>query len=114
MRSLLIILISVFCFSLFSDIPDGYYDGTEYLSGEALKSALNDIIKDHVEFSYDDLRDFILKDTDEDPQNSDNVILVYTGWSRAKDDFGGGPSDWNREHVWAKSHGDFGTAPPCG
>ena len=27
-----------------------------------------------------------------------------------KDTNGGDPDDWNREHVWAKSHGDFGTA----
>ncbi|MFE6848268.1 endonuclease [Streptomyces sp. NPDC057686] len=30
---------------------------------------------------------------------------------------GGGGDDWNREHVWAKSHGNFGTAtgraPTC-
>ncbi len=27
-----------------------------------------------------------------------------------QDPNGGGVDDWNREHVWAKSHGDFGTA----
>ncbi len=99
---------------LFAQIPSGYYDGTQGLSGEELKSALNDIISGHIEYSYDALRDYILPDTDEDPENSSNVILIYTGWSRAKDEFGGGASNWNREHVWAKSHGDFGTAPPEG
>ncbi len=97
-----------------SDIPPGYYDGTEGLTGDSLKTALNDIISGHIEFSYNALRDSILLDTDEDPDNPDNVILIYTGWSRAKDDFGGNPSDWNREHVWAKSHGDFGNLPPAG
>lgn len=44
------------------------------------------------------------------PANAANVILLYTGRSQAKTTNGSGPDDWNREHVWAKSHGDFGTA----
>ena len=51
-----------------------------------------------------------LKDTDQDPANATNVILLYTGRSQSKSSNGGGVDDWNREHVWAKSHGDFGTA----
>ena len=100
--------------SLQAQIPDGYYDDAEGLSGDELKSALHNIIKNHQEFSYNDLRDFILKNTDEDPDNSNNVILLYTGISRPKSDFGGNLGDWNREHVWAKSHGNFGTSAPAG
>ncbi|MCB5274103.1 Extracellular ribonuclease [Arthrobacter sp. SO5] len=59
--------------------------------------------------SYDQVWD-ALKDTDQDPSNSNNVILLYTGRSQSKATNGGGVDDWNREHVWAKSHGDFGTA----
>ena len=59
--------------------------------------------------SYDQVWD-ALKDTDQDPANSSNVILLYTGRSQSKATNGGGVDDWNREHVWAKSHGDFGTA----
>ena len=51
-----------------------------------------------------------LKDTDQDPATANNVIEVYSGRSIAKSDNGGGVDQWNREHVWAKSHGDFGTA----
>ncbi|MCB0805548.1 MAG: endonuclease [Bacteroidales bacterium] len=94
--------------------PSGYYDAANGLTGDALKTALHNIIKNHTEYSYDDLRDFILADTDEDPNNPNNIILLYTGRSQAKSTFGGGANDWNREHVWAKSHGDFGTSPPCG
>ena len=36
--------------------------------------------------------------------------LLYTGRSLPSPTNGGGVDDWNREHVWAKSHGDFGTA----
>lgn len=94
--------------------PAGYYDNAIGLTGEALKNALHNIIKDHTEYTYDDLRDFILMDTDEDPNNPNNIILLYTGRSQNKNTFGGGADDWNREHVWAKSHGDFGTVPPAG
>ena len=104
----------MFTFTLQAQIPDGYYDDAEGLSGDDLKSALHNIIDNHDEYSYNDLRDFILKNTDEDPDNSSNVILIYTGISRSKSDFGGNLGDWNREHVWAKSHGDFGNTPPAG
>jgi predicted extracellular nuclease/endonuclease I len=48
--------------------------------------------------------------TDQDPLNSDNVILLYRGISKAKFSNGSGSQssnqdNWNREHVWAKSHG---------
>lgn len=99
---------------LSAQIPQGYYDGTDGLEGEALKDALHDIIDNHDEYSYSNLRDFILRDTDEDPDNPNNVILLYSGRSQSKSTFGGGADDWNREHVWAKSHGDFGNNPPAG
>lgn len=100
--------------SVFAQIPVGYYDDAQGLTGEDLKYALHNIIDDHIPFSYNDLRDFILKNTDEDPDNNNNVILLYSGRSQDKNTFGGDPDDWNREHVWAKSHGDFGNNPPAG
>ena len=108
---IVLLVISFLMISLvaFSQIPDGYYDGTEGLSGDELKSALNNIIDNHTELSYSGVWN-ALKDTDEDPDNSDNVILLYTGWSVSDS----GYPIWNREHTWAKSHGDFGTSAPCG
>ncbi len=98
-------------------LENSYYASSFNLWGDDLKQALHNTIKDHVEFPYSasttDVWD-ILRDTDEDPENSNNVILLYTGWSYAKSNNGGGASNWNREHVWAKSHGDFGTDPPAG
>lgn len=114
MNRLFTLIILLHASILFAQIPDGYYDDAEGLVGDELKSVLHDIIDNHVEYSYNDLRDFILKATDEDPDNSDNVILLYTGRSQAKNTFGGDPNEWNREHVWAKSHGDFGNDPPAG
>lgn len=113
-KTFLLILLLLSCSIVLGQIPDGYYDDAEGLTGDELKVALHNIIDDHAEFIYDDLRDFLLKETDEDPGNSDNVILFYCGRSRAKSAFGGGSENWNREHVWAKSHGDFGTTPPAG
>ena len=94
----------------FSQIPTGYYDSANGLSGNSLKSALHNIIDDHTEKTYDDLWT-ILKESDEDPDNSSNFIMIYTGRSISKSSV---YPDFNREHVWAKSHGDFGTTPPAG
>ncbi|HIV58494.1 MAG TPA: endonuclease [Candidatus Stackebrandtia faecavium] len=85
------------------DAPADYYSDAEGKTGDELKTALHNIIKGHDELSYDGVKDAI-PSTDADPNNDGNVILLYTGDSRPD----GG--DWNREHVWAKSHGDFGTA----
>ncbi|MEV5765254.1 endonuclease [Micromonospora sp. NPDC052213] len=94
--------------------PGGGYDSTYYASaigktGPALRSSLHSIIKVHTKLSYDQVWE-ALRDTDQDPANTNNVILLYTGRSQSKTSNGGGVDDWNREHVWAKSHGDFGTA----
>ncbi|MGH4035648.1 endonuclease I family protein [Actinomycetota bacterium Odt1-20B] len=88
---------------------DDYYKDAEGKTGPALKSALHTIISKQTKLSYDQVWD-ALKVTDQDPGNSANVILLYSGRSQSKDSNGGDANDWNREHVWAKSHGDFGTA----
>ncbi|WP_434794910.1 endonuclease [Streptomyces albidoflavus] len=90
-------------------LDDTYYQDALGKSGEELKSALHTIISDQTKLSYSQVWD-ALKDTDEDPANSSNVVLLYTGRSQSKDSNGGGSGQWNREHVWAKSHGDFGTS----
>uniref|UniRef100_UPI0032164AC9 endonuclease n=1 Tax=uncultured Draconibacterium sp. TaxID=1573823 RepID=UPI0032164AC9 len=86
--------------------PIGYYNGTENLSGEQLKSALHEIIKGHVDFSYSHARD-IINYSDADPNNPNNVTLFYTQESRNASNYGSGGDYINREHVWAKSHGYF-------
>jgi endonuclease I len=94
------------------------YDSTYYSTaigqtGSQLKNTLHTIIDDHTEISYDAVWD-ALRNTDEDPNNDKNVILIYTGRSQGKFKNGGDVDDWNREHVWAKSHGDFGTTMGAG
>ncbi|AOC55540.1 endonuclease I family protein [Bacillus pumilus] len=88
---------------------DSYYQSANGKSGPALKKALHDIIDDHKQLSYSQVWD-ALKKTDEDPKNPSNVLLLYSGVSRSKQANGGNVGQWNREHVWAKSHGNFGTS----
>ncbi|MBQ0963539.1 MULTISPECIES: endonuclease I family protein [Streptomyces] len=88
---------------------DTYYKDAIGKTGASLKSSLHTIISDQTKLSYSAVWD-ALKATDEDPDNSGNVILLYSGVSRSKSLNGGDTGDWNREHVWAKSHGDFGTS----
>ncbi|MBE2977428.1 endonuclease [Priestia megaterium] len=88
---------------------EDYYRTAAGKTGNTLKTELHNIIDHHTELSYSAVWE-ALKRTDEDPANANNVILLYTGRSQAKSTNGGGVDDWNREHVWAKSHGDFGTA----
>jgi endonuclease I len=89
--------------------PGDYYAAASGKTGAALKAALHTIISSQTKLTYDQVWN-ALKDTDQDPANTNNVILLYSGRSQAKSTNGGGVNDWNREHVWAKSHGDFGTA----
>ena len=89
-----------------------YYQNAEGLKDDALKTALYHIIKGHTEYTYTssttDVWD-MLKQTDKDPNNADNVILLYSGTSvNAAQEYNNG-TGWTREHVWAKSRGDFGT-----
>lgn len=100
-----------------AQIPDGYYNSAQGKSGTDLKTALYNIIKGHTEYPYTssstDVWD-ILKETDKDTANPANVILIYCGRSvNAAQEYNNG-SGWNREHVWAKSHGGFGTTPGPG
>ncbi|PKQ62458.1 hypothetical protein BZG02_12055 [Labilibaculum filiforme] len=104
-------------------IEDYYQNATGKTGGE-LKTALHTIIRNHTELPYtnkeagDEYNVWeALKITDEDPNNTNNVLLIYTGRSELKthqDDGSGDDDSWNREHIWAKSHGDFGTERGAG
>ncbi|GAA2771550.1 endonuclease I family protein [Streptomyces showdoensis] len=86
-----------------------YYKNAVGKTGTSLKSSLHTIISSQSKISYDAVWN-ALKVTDQDPNNTANVILLYSGTSRSKTLNGGAVGNWNREHVWAQSHGDFGTA----
>lgn len=121
-------LLNVFAISFigFAQIP-AYYNGVNFnLTGMALKAELaNKITSTHTnQISYTQVWS-VLKQSDLDPNNANNVLLVY-GWengtdgtvvndkSRDKNNSGGSNGQWNREHVYAKSLGtpDLGTSGP--
>jgi endonuclease I len=104
-------------FSALAQVPEGYYNHANHLTGDELKSALHEIIKGHKSFPYTsantDVWD-ILKETDKDTANPENVILFYSGWSvNAAQEYNNG-NGWTRESVWASSHGNFGTSKGAG
>jgi endonuclease I len=86
-----------------------YYAPAIGKSGTALRTALHDIIDNHTKLSYEAVWT-ALKDTDQDPNNTANVIELYTGRSISKSSNGGSTGNWNREHVWAQSRGGFTTS----
>ena len=92
--------------------PVGYYDTLDGLSDTALRQALQDIIADPTTVraqTYADVID-ILKEADQNPENSNQVWLVYSEEGRAKLDIQTGSSNagkWNREHTYPRSRGGF-------
>ena len=80
--------------------PDNYYRDAIGKTGEALKTALHEIISGQNAKSYAAARDGVCL-LDEDPANADNVILIYSRLSVAKTSW---PA-FNREHLWPQSLG---------
>jgi endonuclease I len=117
LKKIVTIIITFCTLQGFSQIPVGYYDSSSGLTGDELKSELHQTINNHIEFPYSssntDVWD-ILKEADRDPTNANNVIGIYSGFSMvASEEYANG-NGWNREHVWAKSRGDFGTTLGAG
>ena len=85
----------------------GYYDPAGSLTSTNLRAALHALIRGHTVIPYSsssfDTSD-ALKVLDEDPSNTNNVILLYARRSAAKDSFGTS-TGWNREHMWPNSYG---------
>ncbi|MFB6317886.1 endonuclease [Saccharicrinis sp. FJH54] len=116
-NTMAVLLFAAQCTISFTQIPAGYYGSAEGKTGEQLKAALYEIIKGHVEYPYTasttDTWD-ILKSSDRDPENAENVILIYTNRSVNGPQEYNNAQGWTREHVWAKSRGDFGTSTGTG
>lgn len=92
--------------------PAGYYDAMIGLADDNLKAAMQNIIADETQVrahTYTDIID-ILKAADQNPENSNEVFLLYTEQPRAKIEFQIGSSNvgkWNREHIYPQSRGGF-------
>ncbi|MCD6113184.1 MAG: endonuclease [Bacteroidales bacterium] len=115
MKKFLAIVILTFLFlgNLYSQIPAGYYDSADGLTGQELQEALHQIIKNHNSVSYNSLHTYF-EQTDKKPNGK--------VWDMYSDVPGGTPpysynfvsSDqcgnyshegdcYNREHSWPKS-----------
>ena len=83
-----------------------YYKAALNKKGTDLKDALHTIIRKSTSFSYSQAYN-LLDIIDQDPNNSNNVILFYTQTSRAANEKCHSSSQdcWNREHMWPKSLG---------
>jgi len=112
-------LILLIISSTLAQIPTGYYDTAEGLSGEDLRLALHNIIDDHNVQSYSSLWTHF-QSTDKKPNNkvwdmySDvpggTPPYEYTFGSDQCGNYGGESDCYNREHSWPKSW--FNNASP--
>ena len=91
-----------------------YYNNVDLtLTGQDLYFELQQKIENASStFTYGDTKES-MKITDEDPENSNNVLLLYgyddngnctTDRTRNKNSFGGGTCEYNREHTFARSN----------
>lgn len=105
-----------------STAPAGYYASLEGKSGATLKQAIQDIIANPSvvrAHTYGDII-AILKTADQNPENNNQVWLIYTEQPRSKIDYQTGNSiigKWNREHIYCQSRGNYGdlyNLPPDG
>ena len=82
-------------------ILTGYYSSASGLSDQSLIIALRSILNSTYSGKNYDYATNALKDTDQDPNNPNQIVEFYTGdlisnvWSPS--------TSWNKEHVWPQS-----------
>ena len=95
-----------------STAPSGYYASLEGKSGAILKQAIQDIIANPTvvrSHNYGDVNT-ILRTSDQNPLNGNEVWLMYKEIPRSKlliQTTGNGVGKWNREHIYPQSRGGF-------
>lgn len=119
MKKLYIFLVLfVAAVTLYAQVPQGYYDGTEGLTGNALKAALHNIIKNEkpgggtFNTSYSGLWD-AYRQTDKKPNGkvwdiysdmpNGTPPYQFTFGSDQCGSYGAEGDCYNREHLWAQS-----------
>ncbi|MDN3593841.1 endonuclease [Zunongwangia endophytica] len=96
-------------FTVSEDLADYYSEVSFDVTVEELKEELVNLTSDkHTNFLEYWQRHDYLYDATEDPNNSDNVILVYSGESRPKNQYQSGNNDnstqtFNTEHIYPRS-----------
>ncbi len=95
-------------------IPKNYYTSASSLSGQELRDKMQEIIsKDAKKLSYKMVWT-MCEDGDQNPADETQVWQIYVEKGIDKKAHVSGSSGWNREHIWAKSRGNFGTKPGAG
>ncbi len=98
--------------NVFSQIPDGYYDSADGLSGQELRAALQQIIDGHEEQSYSSIwTHFLSTDPDENGMVWDmysdvpggNPAYIYTFIEDQCGNYSSEGDCYNREHSFPKS-----------
>ncbi len=112
-----LVILSLFCFSfliksssgydskyLNKDFAPNYYNGLDTnQDSDDFKKDLSVIISTgYIKKGYSELAT-LYKKSDVDPNNTSNVLCLYTKNSLSGESASAG--GWDREHVWAKSHG---------
>ena len=99
-----------------AQIPAGYYDSAQGLSGYSLKTALKNIIDNHTVYTYNDLYDiYVDTDTDHYYENDGTVLDMYSENPSGADpynynhhqatcgNYSGEGDCYNREHIIPQS-----------
>ncbi len=106
-----------FCLSIIYGQENYYNDVNLNLTGVTLKEELaTKIISTHTQFLFYDQVWDASKATDVNPENPQEVLLIYgfengtdsnvtNDRTRGKNNNGGSPGNWNREHVYSQSLG---------
>lgn len=90
------------------NIPTGYYSTLEGKSGQALRQAIQDIIANPNSVRVQNYGDAynVLKEADQNPENSGQVWMIYDEQPISKIDYQTDNSiigKWNREHIYCQS-----------
>lgn len=99
-----------------------YYASVDFnKTGNNLKLELYNKIKGHVSTSYSGLNTTMATtdrnwDLSPDPNDSNPyMVLIYASYNDTNPKKYSTRNDvWDKEHIWAKSHGNFGETPPAG
>ena len=103
----LVVASSITC----AQIPSGYYDSADGKTGQELRAALHNIIKDHKVVSYDGLKAAYFYT---DAYTDGTLWDIYSDYHWTSGKVCGNYEDegdcWNREHTWPQSW--FGSGTP--
>lgn len=101
---ILLLLLVLFGITLQAQIPSGYYDDANNQSGDNLKIALHNIIKNHQVVSYAGLLDvFAYTDCDANQKIWDIYSNYHFALTANCGSYKKEGDCWNREHTWPQS-----------